>query len=1107
MPVLQTYTMEGELTSNMASKHAGVIPRSVHTIFDVLEHQALEYSVKVSFLELYNEELTDLLAEEESGAGGGGGAGMSDEAHKELRIFEDTTGKRGMLVNNLEEVIVTSSAEVFALLQRSWQKRRTAETLLNKNSSRSHCVFIITVHTKECDEDGEDIIKTGKLYLVDLAGSECVGKSGAQNQRAKEAGKINQSLLTLGRVINALVDKASYVPYRDSKLTRLLQESLGGRAKTVIIATVSPSMLALDETLSTLEYAHRAKNIRNRPQVNQKMSKRAYMKDLLAEISSLKRDNEALRLKNGVFLPPDKYELMMSQQKGDSLRLEELFFAVKSKETEVEQLQAAAQEKEAQLLQLTADKAHTQARLQTTQDTLASTELQLHSTAQQLHTTSNTLQLTSQQLQEEQVKVEEGVVLLQAHQRTEEALTAQAVQLVQAMDTAMGDKERLFDKVQRKADLEAANVREVERLTHTVDRQVRAFDDDASSFSSTFAEQRQRTAVCVERVERGSRKALAAVQAEVGQWSSAWSVQQEEMRVKQSAYHEATQRHLQEHAREVERAHADVQAALSSADEHAQRGSAQLHSRLQAQAEHFSATVEGRTQHLTSTGQSISAFAGSTSAALLRLSESTSSGLGSSVSSAQASLSFLSSFLQAQDEQRQRLRCSLLATVQHALEEAEAQQKQAVSSAVAELQRQLRTQADSDAQLSRSLLEDNQAVQLQLSSWAEQQRRSMEEEEAELDSATASWSELAASAASQAAALSSGFSSSLSLVQGQCELEAERGRRCGSDWFDSLTSFHADASQHSEHLQQLQRTFTRALDATAQQAAVAEQAELAQLSSGLQSLQSTASGFVQFVTQHAAAVQSAVRAFQSDAFQVERPSGRTPEKRKLPYPAAAALSSTPPHPQLLQLFRANKKTRRSSHYSSSAQPSSHAPHALDAAADAEQEQQQQRLSPSSTAGDAAQPSTCSSASRASAGQSQSPPLPLPSHFRHLSASTLPVRDSASALPSASSAIPVLSLRSAPSRQSAAAAPQHSSAVHVGSENCPPPPPAAPAAESAALHALAVSKAATAPASSFIPALSKPTLRSASRIRFGPAQPPPAAQLQLMDATREQQPPA
>ncbi|CAN7975483.1 unnamed protein product, partial [Ixodes persulcatus] len=113
---------------------------------------------------------------------------------------------------------------------------------------------------------------------VDLAGSENIGRSGAMDRRAREAGNINQSLLTLGRVITALVDKAPHVPYRESKLTRLLKDSLGGRTKTSIIATISPDMCNLEETLNTLDYAHRAKSITNRPEVNQKMPKRALIK-------------------------------------------------------------------------------------------------------------------------------------------------------------------------------------------------------------------------------------------------------------------------------------------------------------------------------------------------------------------------------------------------------------------------------------------------------------------------------------------------------------------------------------------------------------------------------------------------------------------------------------------------------------------------------------------------------------------------------------------------------------------------------------------------------------------------------------------------------------
>lgn len=174
---------------------------------------------------------------------------------------------------------------------------------MNAHSSRSHTIFSITVHIRENTDDGEELMKTGKLNLVDLAGSENIGRSGAVERRAREAGNINQSLLTLGRVITSLVERAPHIPYRfsiffiyfnsvfenlnfkcefffcrESKLTRLLQDSLGGRTKTSIIATISPAAANLEETLSTLDYAHRAKNITNRPEVNQKLTKKALLK-------------------------------------------------------------------------------------------------------------------------------------------------------------------------------------------------------------------------------------------------------------------------------------------------------------------------------------------------------------------------------------------------------------------------------------------------------------------------------------------------------------------------------------------------------------------------------------------------------------------------------------------------------------------------------------------------------------------------------------------------------------------------------------------------------------------------------------------------------------
>ncbi|KAK9280536.1 hypothetical protein L1049_014228 [Liquidambar formosana] len=256
----KTYTMEGGARKKNGEfpNDAGVIPRAVRQIFDILEAQNAEYSMKVTFLELYNEEITDLLAVEECSKF------IDDKSKKPIALMED--GKGGVFVRGLEEEIVCTANEIYKILEKGSAKRRTAETLLNKQSSRSHSIFSITIHIKECTPEGEEMIKCGKLNLVDLAGSENISRSGARDGRAREAGEINKSLLTLGRVINALVEHSGHVPYRDSKLTRLLRDSLGGKTKTCIIATISPSIHCLEETLSTLDYAHRAKNIKNKPE-------------------------------------------------------------------------------------------------------------------------------------------------------------------------------------------------------------------------------------------------------------------------------------------------------------------------------------------------------------------------------------------------------------------------------------------------------------------------------------------------------------------------------------------------------------------------------------------------------------------------------------------------------------------------------------------------------------------------------------------------------------------------------------------------------------------------------------------------------------------------
>ncbi|KAK8914324.1 125 kDa kinesin-related protein [Platanthera zijinensis] len=325
----KTYTMEGGVVKAKSGEFpsdAGVIPRSVRGIFDKLEAQNAEYSMKVTFLELYNEEITDLLAPDELKS-------LEDKLRKPITLMED--GKKGVFVKGLEEEIVTTASEIYKILEKGSSKRRTAETLLNKQSSRSHSIFSITIHIKECTPEGEEMIKCGKLNLVDLAGSENISRSGARDNRAREAGEINKSLLTLGRVINALVEHSGHIPYRDSKLTRLLRDSLGGKTKTCVIATISPSIHCLEETLNTLDYAQRAKYIKNKPEVNRKMMKSTLIKDLYCEIDRLKQELYAAREKNGIYIPKDCFIQDEASKKAMSEKLERLEVELESRNREL----------------------------------------------------------------------------------------------------------------------------------------------------------------------------------------------------------------------------------------------------------------------------------------------------------------------------------------------------------------------------------------------------------------------------------------------------------------------------------------------------------------------------------------------------------------------------------------------------------------------------------------------------------------------------------------------------------------------------------------------------------------------------------------------------
>ena len=237
----KTHTMLGTPDS------PGIIPGCFRQIFGCIDGNTsgMKFLVRCSYLEIYNEEIHDLLVDN----------GRGPQAKLDLK--EDPN--KGVFIKDLTCLIVKSIPEIERAMNFGTSNRKVAETLMNATSSRSHSIFSIYIETGE-QLNGEQRIKAGKLNLVDLAGSERSSKTGATGATLKEGIKINLSLTALGNVISALVEsKSTHIPYRDSKLTRLLQDSLGGNTKTVMIANIGPADYNTEETISTLRYASRAK--------------------------------------------------------------------------------------------------------------------------------------------------------------------------------------------------------------------------------------------------------------------------------------------------------------------------------------------------------------------------------------------------------------------------------------------------------------------------------------------------------------------------------------------------------------------------------------------------------------------------------------------------------------------------------------------------------------------------------------------------------------------------------------------------------------------------------------------------------------------------------
>mmetsp|Transcript_20312 Transcript_20312/g.72302 ORF Transcript_20312/g.72302 Transcript_20312/m.72302 type:complete len:1002 (+) Transcript_20312:38-3043(+) len=331
----KTHTMEGRGDGD----DAGIITRCAKAMFERLErNKDADFSVRVSCLEVYNEEMTDLLACENLP----GSKKLGVEAKREKRplrlVAQEGKESKGVVCANLDEPVCESMDECLDFLRRGAAARRVAATLCNDKSSRSHAIYTLKVCVRSLADDGRDLVVNGQLNLVDLAGSECVGRSGAKDVRAREAGNINQSLLTLGRVITALVTASGdskYVPYRDSKLTRLLQESLGGRAKTTLIATVSPGRDAVEETLSTLQYALRARSIQNKPEQRASFRGKALLKAHSHEVDELQRMLKCQRDKaGGITVPNETWDGMISSLESRRHELAEVTEALDEARTE-----------------------------------------------------------------------------------------------------------------------------------------------------------------------------------------------------------------------------------------------------------------------------------------------------------------------------------------------------------------------------------------------------------------------------------------------------------------------------------------------------------------------------------------------------------------------------------------------------------------------------------------------------------------------------------------------------------------------------------------------------------------------------------------------------
>eukprot|EP00578_Thalassiosira_sp_NH16_P029435 CAMPEP_0181087506 /NCGR_PEP_ID=MMETSP1071-20121207/6308_1 /TAXON_ID=35127 /ORGANISM="Thalassiosira sp., Strain NH16" /LENGTH=1240 /DNA_ID=CAMNT_0023169397 /DNA_START=70 /DNA_END=3791 /DNA_ORIENTATION=- len=463
----KTHTMEGSLAS--PDLH-GVIPRSARAIFEHLKKPKYrDQVVTCSYLEIYNEELRDLLVDSPHGSGSvshGGSAGQ--QYSTKLDIME---GKNGDLLQRLIEKRVHSASDVLTLMQKAQHSRMIGETKMNKSSSRSHCLFTIQVHGKISLRNGDgDMEFNGKLHMVDLAGSECAKSAGNDKgapdavARERERMNINRSLLTLGRVITVLKEKSLNknanirIPYRDSKLTRVLQEALGGRCKTVIVATISPSITAIEESVSTLNYAHSANGIVNKPVSSSLIS-------FGDNISGMGSGNDNSDSKSPAPSIESWQEMEMRLQYMQA-QVDEAQAALARKHIQQQELQDRAEKAESELL--------------TTQEELYNANKEIKSLHEVVEVETGKRKLAEKELHDNRVQLKKTELILSATQATESSLTLEAQSLIGKLEDIISERNDMHALVvsQRGRELERQKA-----TVHFQDAALAVLNNIESSFS------------------------------------------------------------------------------------------------------------------------------------------------------------------------------------------------------------------------------------------------------------------------------------------------------------------------------------------------------------------------------------------------------------------------------------------------------------------------------------------------------------------------------------------------------------------------------------------------------------------------------------------------